>query len=369
MPVNLTEQILKNFPDPILALNNSFIVEYANAAFEQMSSISLNLIIEKKIHETDLGHRENWNNLIKKLEIFANKEVENFDEISINDPLDPKTSSGYNKNTHTLLLNEKVYFVEFFKTLDSNKSNLLTAIRFREQTQDEKLSDQMIQTEKMSGLGTLAAGFAHEFNNPLYSIIGLSEMIISAQDKEKINSISQRIIDNSKKMASIIEHLAVYSKTNTVKDYEIVNINERLDAALELSLLAGYSKNITLDKDYCSRAFVRARPEEIEQIFFNIFSNSIQAIKDKGTINISTSRVDNEKLEILINDTGEGVQEEFIAKVFDPFFTTKGQSQGSGLGLTTAYQLIKKYEGTINFNSVEGEGSTILIEWPIEGGF
>jgi signal transduction histidine kinase len=172
-------------------------------------------------------------------------------------------------------------------------------------------------------------------------------------------------------MASVVENLAVYSQSNIVKGREVVNINERLDAALELALLADHSKSITIDKNYCSMAFIRAKPEEVEQIFFNIISNSIQAMKEKGKLTLSSFHIENEKIIVKIQDTGEGVPKEFIARVFDPFFTTKDQGQGTGLGLTVVYQLLIKYDGTIKFDSVQGEGTTVEIHWPVpkEAGF
>ena len=370
---NRAEQILWQFSDPLLILNNNFLVDYANAAFEEMAGISLKTILDKKIHEVNFEAEVGWVNLIKNLENFSTGKLEQFkiddkkeqDRDLINDPLVPKNSLGHYENSQTLNFSDRVYLYEIFNVNDSNKPELFYVLRFREITKDVKITEHMIQTEKMSGLGTLAAGFAHEFNNPLYSIIGLSEMISAEKDREKIKSISNRIIDNSKKMVSIIENLTSYSQSNIVKDSEIVNINERLDAALELSLLADYSKTITINKNYGSMIFIKAKPDEIEQIFFNIFSNSIQAMKDKGNINVSTSRVDEEKIIVEIQDTGEGIPKEFVSRVFDPFFTTKDQSQGTGLGLTSAYQLIKKYKGTVTLNSVQGEGTTIEISWPI----
>jgi two-component system NtrC family sensor kinase len=369
---NRAEQILWQFSDPILVLKNSFLVDYANAAFELMAGISSKSILDKNIHDINFGTDVGWGDFIKNLKLFVDGQSEQpkrngneKDGNFINDPLVPKNSLGHFQNSKTLNLGDSVYLYEFFNVDDSDKSKLLAVIRFREITKDVKTTDHMIQTEKMSGLGTLAAGFAHEINNPLYSIIGLSEMIIAENNKEKIDSFSQRIIDNCKKMVSVIEDLTFYSKSNIVKDSEAVNINERLDAALEESLLSDYSQTIVIDKNYGSMVFLKAKPDEIKQIFVNIFSNSFQAMKGKGNINISTSRVDEEKIMVKIQDTGEGIQKEFVSRVFDPFFTTKDQSQGTGLGLTSAYQLIKKYEGTVTLNSVHGEGTTIEICWPI----
>lgn len=380
MLIQRAEHIIRQFPDPILVLNKNFQVEYVNAKLEKMLSISAKTILEKQLHEVGLEAYEGWTTLKKELEKFSANGSGIFENQGskaprtpdlLNDPLEPKKILGHDRSTQTLVLDEKVFSFEIFKVGDSTNADTGLVIRFRDITEDVEITDQMIQTEKMSGLGTLAAGLAHELNNPLYSIVGLSEMIISENKIEKINSFAQRIIDNSQKMASVVENLAVYSQSNIVKGREVVNINERLDAALELALLADHSKTITIDKNYCSMAFLRAKPEEVEQIFFNIISNSVQAMKEKGKLTLSSSHIENEKIAVKIQDTGEGVPKEFIARVFDPFFTTKDQGQGTGLGLTVVYQLLKKYDGTIKFDSVQGEGTTVEIQWPVqkEAGF
>ena len=88
-------------------------------------------------------------------------------------------------------------------------------------------------------------------------------------------------------------------------------------------------------------------------------------MKDKGKLTLSSSHIEDEKIIVTIQDTGEGVPKEFIARVFDPFFTTKEQGRGTGLGLTVVFQLLKKYDGTIKLDSVPGEGTTVEIHWPV----
>jgi len=367
--------ILWQFPDPIIVLNNNSQVEYVNSAFEKMFNISLETICENRIHEIGSKVESGWINLTNHLDKIFNNESGDLrcKESKIhrnhniaNDPLVPKRILGQDQNKQKIVLDEKVYSYEFFNVFNLEKMNLPAVIRFREITEEVKITDQMIKAEKMSGLGTLAAGLAHEFNNPLYSIIGLSEMILSKNEKGEIDSITKRIIDNSRKMVSVVENLATYSHSSIVKDREAVNLNERLDAALELALLAECSKTVNINKNFCSMAFSRAKPEEVEQIFFNIFSNSIQAMKYEGDLNISSYRVDDDKIVVKIQDTGEGVPKEFIDRVFDPFFTTKEQGQGTGLGLTVAYQLLQKYKAIIKIDSVPGEGTTVEIHWPVE---
>jgi signal transduction histidine kinase len=225
----------------------------------------------------------------------------------------------------------------------------------------------MVQAEKMSGLGTLAAGLAHELNNPLYSIIGFSEMILKETDKLKINLLANRIKEKSRGLVGILENLNSYIELNPVDSHMTVSVNERLNAALEIALLTHESKNISIQKHYSSLPFFKAKSDEIQQIFFNIFSNSIQAMNGNGKLVISSTNIDKGKgIVVVIQDSGEGVPKEYIAKVFDPFFTTKDQGEGTGLGLTAAYQLVKKYGGRIKLNSIQGEGTTVEIYWPVE---
>ena len=370
------QQILWALPDPVMALNSVFQVEYVNSALEKMLGISLSQVQGENILEAGMVTGNDWENLMQKLEDLSNGNFGNLKSLSpennkaselLNDPLLPKNSFGPYQNRPKITLNEKIYFYEIFKMLDPEELNPLFVVLFREITKDIAINDQMVQAEKMSGLGTLAAGLAHELNNPLYTIIGFSEMILKKNDKAEIDLIAKGIGERSKKLAAILENLNSYIQLNPTDSYMAININERLDAALEIALLTHESKNIVINKNYSPLPFLKARSDEIQQIFFNIFANSIQAMTGSGHLKICSANHDRE-IVVTIQDSGGGVPREYIAKVFDPFFTTKDQGEGTGLGLTAAYQLVKKYGGKIEFNSVQGEGTTVEIYWPVGNG-
>ena len=368
------QQILWALPDPVMALNSVFQVEYVNSALEKMLGISLSQVQGENILEAGMVTGNDWENLMQKLEDLSNGNFGNLKSLSpennkaserLNDPLLPKNSFGPYQNRPKITLNEKIYFYEIFKVFDPEELNPLFVVLFREITKDIAINDQMVQAEKMSGLGTLAAGLAHELNNPLYTIIGFSEMIPKKNDKAEIDLIARGIGERSKKLAAILENLNSYIQLNPTDSYMAININERLDAALEIALLTHESKNIVINKNYSSLPFLKSRSDEIQQIFFNIFANSIQAMTGSGHLKICSANLDG-GIVVTIQDSGGGVPREYIAKVFDPFFTTKDQGEGTGLGLTAAYQLVKKYGGRIEFNSVQGEGTTVEIYWPVE---
>jgi len=372
-----TQEILWALPDPLMALSSSLRVEYMNSALEKMLGFSLGQAKGKTIHEVELEAGEEWKTLIQKLENFSNGNSGRDKEIGakkstvdlLADPLMPQVSSGPYQDRPKISMDERVYSYEIYKVSDPRELNPLSAVLFREITKDIEISDQMAQAEKMSGLGTLAAGLAHELNNPLYTIIGFSEMILKESDKAKADLIAKRIGERSKELVAILENFSRHIQSNPIDGHMTVNINERLDAALGIALMAHESKNITIHKDYSPLPFFKARSDEIEQIFFGIFLNSIQAMRGNGDLEICSTSIDKGKgIVVTIRDTGEGVPKEYIAKVFDPFFTTKDQGEGTGLGLTAAYQLVKKYGGRIKFNSVQGQGTTVEIYWPVENG-
>jgi signal transduction histidine kinase len=377
MPNQRTQEILWALPDPLMALSSSLRVEYMNSALEKMLGFSLGQVKGKTIHEVELEAGEEWKTLIQKLENFSNGNSGRDKEIGakkstvdlLADPLMPQVSSGPYQDRPKISMDERVYSYEIYKVSDPKELNPLSAVLFREITKDIEISDQMAQAEKMSGLGTLAAGLAHELNNPLYTIIGFSEMILKESDKAKADLIAKRIGERSKELVAILENFSRHIQSNPIDGHMTVNINERLDAALGIALMAHESKNITIHKNYSPLPFFKARSDEIEQIFFGIFLNSIQAMRGNGDLEICSTSIDKGKgIVVTIRDTGEGVPKEYIAKVFDPFFTTKDQGEGTGLGLTAAYQLVKKYGGRIKFNSVQGQGTTVEIYWPVENG-
>ena len=367
------QKILWALPDPLMALNSALQIEYMNSALEKMLGVSLSQVLGKTIHEAELEAGGEWEILMQKLKDFSNGYVVKDKKITpkknarelLKDPLTPQISFGPSQDRPRMILNEKAYFYEIFKVVDSKELSPLSVVLFREITKDIEINDQIAQAEKMSGLGTLAAGLAHELNNPLYTIIGFSEMILKENDKGKIDLIAGKIRERSKELVGILENFNSHVQSNPTDGHMTVNINERLDASLGIALMVHESKNIIVEKNYSSLPFLKARADEIEQIFFKVILNSIQAMNGNGSLKISSTVIDSE-IVVTIQDTGGGVPKEYIPKVFDPFFTTKDQGEGTGLGLTAAYQLVKKYGGNIKFNSVEGQGTTVEIHWPVK---
>lgn len=269
---------------------------------------------------------------------------------------------------------------------------------------------QEIQQEKMASIGKLAAGVAHEINNPtgfvssnlktlkdyqndILEVINeyneLTTQLISGEHNipspviEKLESIaslkdrvdldyivedipnlikeSEEGIERIKKMVMDLKNFAHPGKSKP----EYVNINDNIDSTLNI-VWNEIKYKATVDKEYSDLPDVLCHPQQLNQIFMNILVNAAQAIEKNGKITIKTS-ADKNNVTVQVSDTGTGIPEEIISKIYDPFFTTKDVGKGTGLGLNMAYNIIKKHNGTINVESKIGEGTTFYIKIPLEG--
>jgi two-component system sensor kinase FixL len=222
----------------------------------------------------------------------------------------------------------------------------------------------LIQAEKVAAIGTMTSGIGHEINNPLYAILGRAEAVCDETDMAQCRRHGQEIIKHSKRIAAIVKDLAGYVRPGAERDLEVVDVNEQLCEAVSMAGRELLSDHIEITKNLAPVASVLAKPEEIRQVFFNVIRNGIQAIDDKGLMEIESWQ-DGARILVRIRDSGAGIPKDQLVKVFDPFFTTKGPDQGQGLGLYIVKQIVEKYEGTITLESQEGAGTVCCLELPV----
>ena len=226
---------------------------------------------------------------------------------------------------------------------------------------------QIIQMDRMSSIGQLAGGVAHEINNPLTGVLGQAQLLL-----EKLPGDSpyrrnvERIENAAQRCRTIVRALLDFARE---KNYKFVptDINELINETLEFTKTEMNSKKIVLEKDIPDpMPYVQVSAGHIQQVFLNLINNAIHAMKEGGRLYIAASMVENNVLEISFTDTGMGIKKENIGHVFDPFFTTKDVGKGTGLGLTISYGIIKRHNGEIMVNSAgEGKGATFFIRLPI----
>ncbi|MCG6533580.1 MAG: ATP-binding protein [Syntrophales bacterium LBB04] len=229
----------------------------------------------------------------------------------------------------------------------------------------ERSQKQMIQSEKLAALGVVAAGIAHEVKNPLAIIIqGVEYLRTSIDSDVHIADILDRIKRSAFRADSIIKGLLSFTRQMPIQT-EQVEIPPVIEETLSFIDHQLKVKHIKLVKEFSpGLPKVTVDSNQIKQVFLNLLLNSIDAIKDRGTITISAEKVENTPgeihVQITLADTGCGIPKDRIEKVFDPFYTTKDSSGNAGLGLSIAKGIIDKHHGTVEIES-ESEGGTCVI--------
>ena len=227
--------------------------------------------------------------------------------------------------------------------------------------------DQLIQSEKLSSLGKLAAGIAHEINNPLTSILINSHLISEKlQGDEKFRENLELIIDETSRCSKIVEGLLEFSR-QTPPEKRLADINDIIEKTLLLFESQIIIHNVEVEKKLDARIpKIMVDIGKIEQVFTNIVLNALEAMPEKGRLTVeSRISTDKKSVEIEISDTGCGIPKEALGKMFDPFFSTKG-TKGTGLGLSISYGIVEQHGGTIEVKSEVGKGSTFIVLLPIE---
>ncbi len=241
----------------------------------------------------------------------------------------------------------------------------------RDITERKKVEAQMYYTEKLASLGTMAAGVAHEINNPLAVILGFTDLLM---EKAPVNSEFHEILKTIEKQGTnakrVVENLLTFARV-TEHIEENVDINKNLEEVLKVVGNTLAVNRITLNRNLSeSLPLVKGDSRELQQVFLNIINNAISAMKGGGILKILTEAVDGEnKVEIRISDTGCGIKKEHRTRIFDPLFTTKKVGEGTGLGLSVSYGIISKHDGNITFKTMTEEesddtGTTFMITLP-----
>jgi signal transduction histidine kinase/CheY-like chemotaxis protein len=229
---------------------------------------------------------------------------------------------------------------------------------------------QLVQSEKLSGIGEFVAGVAHELNNPLTSVMGFSELLKQADTNPQHQRYLELIYKSSVRCQKIVQNLLSFARRHP-PERKLSSVNSLVEAAVEFLQYQLRTNNIEvvtrLDPNLPQ---VMVDPHQVQQVFLNIINNARQAIEANqptGRIQISTETA-GDKVRILFEDNGPGIPQESISKVFDPFFTTKPVGKGTGLGLSLCYGIIHEHGGSITVRSQPGQGATFTIELPLAAG-
>jgi two-component system NtrC family sensor kinase len=229
----------------------------------------------------------------------------------------------------------------------------------------QKMHQQLAKTEKLTALGEMAAGVAHEINNPLGGILLYSNLVLEdIPDDSPARENMEKIIYQTNRCKEIVQNLLDFARTPT-GDMLPIQINQAVKTSLKLvrdqSMFHGIEIETHLAENLPEVIGDRSR---LEEVFLNLFINAADAMKGSGKLSIVTGMSTDNVVRIFISDTGKGIDEEHRSHIFEPFFTTKEPGQGTGLGLSIVYGIIRKHNGTIDAESEQGKGTTFIISLP-----
>ncbi len=229
---------------------------------------------------------------------------------------------------------------------------------------EAKLEAELLQSEKLAGIGSFAAGIAHDINNPLQLILGLAENLAEERDLIVVHEQARDIIEAVKRTSAICRDLTRYSRRASPHEDMRVSVNEKLDEALKIARYASSLHDIEMVKQYQSGADVKGNPDELLHVFVNIITNAVHAMERVGgTLTLETMLLDGE-VGVRISDTGCGIASDKIPEIFEPFFTTKAPGKGTGLGLYNVKTIVSKMHGTIAVDSQIDKGTTFTLTFP-----
>lgn len=268
----------------------------------------------------------------------------------------------------------------------------------RQKAELERLQAQIVHSEKMASLGQLAAGIAHELNNPVGFIYGNMEILsASASGLERLlnlyanaplpalllteadaikKEISYDLLfedfqsaiadchSGAERIRDIVLNLRLFSRLDEA-EFKKVDIHQGMESTIRLLSQYYGPGNLKLERDYAHLPPVDCYPGQLNQVWMNLLANAAQAVGSQGVVRVGT-RMENQTVVVTISDTGCGISPENLKKIFDPFFTTKPVGEGTGLGLSISYGIIKQHGGSINVESRLGVGTTFTVLIPVD---
>ncbi len=232
------------------------------------------------------------------------------------------------------------------------------------------LQAELIQSEKLAGIGTLAAGIAHEISSPLFGIMGLAEAIADEQDLSLAQSYAREIVEYCRTVRDIVVELSSYSRAATNEYLTTVELSRVIQDAMRLVERSSDTAGVHFETNIEADLHLHARTNEIQQVFVNLVKNATEAVREAspeggGVVRVSAGRTGNH-VWITVSDNGPGIEADKQKLIFDPFYTTKAPGKGTGLGLNIVYRIVTKYRGAIHVESAPGKGATFELRFPIE---
>jgi PAS domain S-box-containing protein len=340
--------LLESFPDLILVLDPKASYTFVSSRIRDLLGYGPEQLMGKKIEEVT----DNSPELVSLYRLVANGQ-----QALATSEYGARHQDG---NWRTMLGTAS-------PLLDTEGKPAGVIISVRDVTTEKKLEQQVIQSERLAAMGQMIGGFAHELNNPLTSILGMTELL---QDSETSESSRKQLVSlhqQARRAAEIVQNLQYFARP-PAPGRSPVNLSELIQRTLHLQAYPLRKSNITVDflQDPTLPA-VMADPNQLMQVFLNLILNADQAIREsreKGTIRIRLGR-NPDSVWVMFQDDGPGIAQEVLPHIFDPFFTTKRPGRGTGLGLSICKTLLREHNGNIEAATAQGGGAVFTIKLPV----
>lgn len=338
----LNENIMYSIADGVVTVDTRGIIMTMNQAAQKITGFSLEEVTGKAYRE-----------------IF--RESDQFHSLLL-DTLE-KGKNHVGREVHYPVKEKSIYIsISTSRLMDSHNKSIGAVLVFKDLTQQHHLEEQVYRAERLAALGELMAGIAHEIRNPLTAIKGFVQYLQNVDSEAERQEYMPVIVKEVDRVNRVIEELLYFARP--CKTYYIpVDINELIKNTLVLVKNKTTRHKVEFHLQLTTLPFIEADAEQIRQVLLNLLINAIQAISEKGVINIETWQSAPSFVCIRITDTGSGIAAEDKAKIFEPFFTTK--SAGTGLGLAVVQRIISAHYGQVEIDSKIHEWTAVTVKLPI----
>ncbi len=345
------ESIIESVNVGLLAVDENGLITRCNTTFEEMLGLSREQAVGKLVEDIfDKGFALNLENILGKSRWHLT-EIRNAYKLLATD------SSG-----KPLILNVAVAPL---RSVSHDQTGAIVV--FENVTTRIKLEESLQQSEKLSSIGLLAAGVAHEVNTPLTGVSSYTQLLLGMiPETDPKHALLQKVQKQTDRATNIVGNLLNFSRTGNATEFTEINICKLLDDTLQLLEPQLRKAQVEIVKNYsdCTPK-IFGNAGKLQQVFTNLIINARDAMFDSGKIMLTTASENDGEVVIEVTDTGTGIEADNLNKIFDPFFTTKGVGSGTGLGLAVSYGIVQEHAGTIEVTSENGHGTTFRLTFPV----
>lgn len=345
------ESIVESVNVGLLAVDDKGRITRCNSRFEEMLGLSREQSVGKLVMEIfDEGFALNLENIVGKSSWHLN-EIRNAYKLVTTNYLG-----------QTLILNVAIAPL---RPVSQNQTGAIIVLE--DVTTRVKLEETLQQSEKLSSIGLLAAGVAHEVNTPLTGVSSYTQMLLSMiPETDPKHALLLKVSKQTERATNIVGNLLNFSRTGNASEFSEIDVNKLLNDTLQLLEPQLRQTQIEIIKDYSPNPpQIFGNAGKLQQVFTNLILNSRDSIFGEGKITLTTSTDIFGEILVKVADTGSGIEPENLSKIYDPFFTTKAVGSGTGLGMAVSYGIVQEHAGAIEAASEVGVGTTFTLTFPV----